>query len=94
MLLLVKHTTPMREPTAAMVIRGVCPACGSTRFKKNGHIHSGQQNHQCTTYGRQFVASTAERRISPEPRTLIEHLLRERLSLRGSCRAVGGSLTW
>jgi insertion element IS1 protein InsB len=32
--------------------------------------------------------------ISDERRTLIEHLLRERISLRGICRAVGVSLTW
>ncbi|MDQ3828641.1 MAG: IS1 family transposase, partial [Candidatus Tectomicrobia bacterium] len=32
--------------------------------------------------------------MADEPRTLIEHLLRERISLRGSCRAVGVSLTW
>ena len=77
-----------------MVVRDACPACGSTQFKKNGHIHSGKQNHQCTTCGRQFVASAEERIIADEQRTLIEHLLRERLSLRGLCRAVGVSLTW
>ena len=32
--------------------------------------------------------------ISDERRTLIEHPLRERISLRGICRAVGVSLTW
>jgi insertion element IS1 protein InsB len=77
-----------------MVVRDACPACGSTQFKKNGHIHSGKQHHQCTTCGRQFVASAEDRIISYEQRTLIEHLLRERLSLRGICRAVGVSLTW
>ena len=35
-----------------------------------------------------------DRSISHEQRTLIEHLLRERISLRGICRAVGVSLTW
>jgi insertion element IS1 protein InsB len=35
-----------------------------------------------------------DRLISDEQRTLIEHLLRERISLRGICRAVGVSLTW
>jgi insertion element IS1 protein InsB len=77
-----------------MVVRDACPACGSTQFKKNGHIHSGKQNHQCTTCGRQFVASAEERIIADEQRTLIEYLLRERISLRGICRAVGVSLTW
>jgi hypothetical protein len=32
--------------------------------------------------------------ISSARRTLIEHLLRERISLHGICRAVGVSLTW
>jgi transposase-like protein len=77
-----------------MVVRDACPACGSTPFKKNGHIHSGKQTHQCTTCGRQCVASAEDRIIAYEQRTRIEHLLRERLSRRGLCRAVGGSLTW
>jgi IS1 family transposase len=64
------------------------------QFKKNGHIHSGKQNHQCKACGRQFVASAEERLIADEQRTLVEHLLRERMSLRGICRAVGVSLTW
>jgi insertion element IS1 protein InsB len=77
-----------------MVVRDACPGCGSTQFKKNGHIHSGKQNHQCKACGRQFVANAEERLISDEQCTLIEHLLRERISLRGICRAVGVSLTW
>jgi len=32
--------------------------------------------------------------IADERRTRVEHLLRERISLRGICRAVGVSLTW
>ncbi len=77
-----------------MVVRDACPGCGSIQFKKNGHIHSGKQNHQCKACGRQFVASAEDRIIADEQRTLIEHLLRERISLRGICRAVGISLTW
>jgi insertion element IS1 protein InsB len=77
-----------------MIVRDACPACGSTGFKKNGHIHSGQQNHQCKACGRQFVADAIDRIMAPEPRTLLEHLVRERISLRGICRAAGVSLTW
>jgi IS1 family transposase len=77
-----------------MIVREACPACGSTGFEKNGHIHSGKQNHQCKACGRQFVASAEEHLISNARRTLIEHLLCERISLRGICRAVGVSLTW
>ena len=32
--------------------------------------------------------------MADERRTRVEHLLRERISLRGICRAVGVSLTW
>ena len=77
-----------------MMVRDACPECRSTQFKKNGHIHNGKQNHQCKACGRQFVASTEDRLIAGEQRTLIEYLLRERISLRGICRAVGVSLTW
>ena len=77
-----------------MVVRDACPRCGSPQSKKNGHIHSGKQNHQCKTCGRQCVASAEEHLISDERRTLIEHLLCERISLRGICRAVGVILTW
>jgi insertion element IS1 protein InsB len=77
-----------------MGVRDACPGCGSIQFKKNGHIHSGKQNHRCKACGRQFVASAEGRIIADEQRTLVEHLLRERISLRGICRAVGVSLTW
>jgi insertion element IS1 protein InsB len=40
------------------------------------------------------VATAEDRSIADEQRTLIENLLRERISLRGICRAVGVSLTW
>ena len=77
-----------------MVVRDACPECQSNQYKKNGHTRTGKQNHQCNACGRQFVASPEDRLISDEQRTLIEHLLRERISLRGICRAVGVSLPW
>ena len=77
-----------------MVIRDACPACGSGRYKKNGHNRHGKQNHQCQACERQFSATADDRRIADERRTRVEHLLRERISLRGICRAVGVSLTW
>jgi hypothetical protein len=49
-----------------MVVRDACPGCGSTQFKKNGHIHSGKQNHQGKVCGRQFVASAEDRIIADE----------------------------
>lgn len=57
-------------------------------------MHSGKQNHRCKACGRQFVARAAERIIANEQCTLIDHLLRERISVRGICRVVGVSLTW
>jgi insertion element IS1 protein InsB len=77
-----------------MVVRDACPECGSIQFKKNGHIPSGKQNHQCKACGRQFVATAEDRISADEQRTLMAHLLRERISLRGICRAVGVGLTW
>jgi insertion element IS1 protein InsB len=77
-----------------MVIREVCPRCKSSKYKNNGHIHSGKQNHQCNDCGRQFVQCSEQYLISDDKRCLIERLLVERISLRGICRAVGVGLKW
>jgi insertion element IS1 protein InsB len=77
-----------------MVIREACPACGSKRYKKNGHTRHDKQNHQCKACERQFTGNAIDRSIASEQRRRIEHLLRERISLRGICRTVGVSLTW
>ena len=77
-----------------MVIPEACPQCGSTRFKKNGHTRHGKQNHLCKNCERQFSTGAENRLISAKRRADIENLLRERISLRGICRAMGISLTW
>jgi insertion element IS1 protein InsB len=77
-----------------MLIREVCPRCKSPKYKKNGHMHNGKQNHQCKDCGRQFVDGVEQYLISDDTRALIERLLLERLSLRGMCRAVGVGLKW
>jgi len=77
-----------------MRLREACPTCGSVKYKRNGHIHNGKQNHQCKDCGRQFVQDFDHYRISAETRALIERLLVERISLRGMCRAVGMGLKW
>src|SRR4026208_2313380 len=77
-----------------VVLREACPQCGSTWFKKNGHIHTGKQNHRCKRCGRAFVLSPENHLITEAQRTLIERLLLERISLRGICRAVGVGLRW
>jgi insertion element IS1 protein InsB len=77
-----------------MVVREACPACGAERFKKNGHIHTGQQNHQCKACGRQCVLHADNRVMSDEQRAVVERLLCEKISLHGICRAVGVSIRW
>jgi insertion element IS1 protein InsB len=77
-----------------MIIREVCPRCKSAQYKKNGHVHNGKQNHYCHDCGRQFVQCFEQYRIAEDQRALIERLLRERISLRGICRAVGVTLKW
>ena len=75
-------------------MREVCPECRSERFKKNGHIHTGKQNHQCKKCGRQFVLHAENRTIGADQRALVDRLLCEKISLQGIGRAVGVSLRW
>jgi insertion element IS1 protein InsB len=77
-----------------MVARDACPACASPQFKKNGHIHTGKQNHRCKQCGRQFVGHAENRLIDEGHRSLVARLLREKISLHGICRAVGVSIRW
>jgi insertion element IS1 protein InsB len=77
-----------------MVLREACPQCGSIWFKRNGHIHTGKQNHRCKRCGRAFVLDPENQVTTEKQRTLIARLLLERISLRGICRAVGVGLQW
>src|ERR1051325_6483385 len=77
-----------------MMAREGCPQCGSRWDKRNGHIHTGKQNHRCKHGGRAFVLMPENSVITEEQRALIERLLPERISLRGICRAVGVGLRW
>ncbi|HZS03318.1 MAG TPA: IS1 family transposase, partial [Blastocatellia bacterium] len=54
-----------------------CPRCGLSHFKKNGHTHSGKQNHRCQHCGRQFVADSQQ--ITEAEREQIRRLLLERI---------------
>ena len=79
----------------AMVVRDASPTCGSSDYKKNGHIHNGKQNHQCKDCGHRFVQCLDHQYLlSEEKRDLIERLLLERISLRGICRVIGIGLKW
>ena len=77
-----------------MSMREACPECGSQQFKKNGHIHTGKQNHQCKACGRQFVVDTTRQLIDDALRRVAERLLCEKISLQGICRAIGVSIRW
>src|SRR5215813_10265176 len=77
-----------------MSTRDACPGRGSPHFKKNGHIHTGKQNHQCSDCGRQFVVNATQRVIDEEHRTMVERLLCEKISLHGICRTIGVSIRW
>ena len=70
-----------------------CPSCHSTNIKKNGHTHYGKQNHRCKACGRQFVLNN-EHTKSEYMKGLIKKSLKERLSLRATCRVFGVGLNW
>jgi hypothetical protein len=77
-----------------MVIPEACPACGAKWYQKNGHTRHGQQPHPWKIRVRPCGAPTEDHLSAEAQRTRMEHLGRERLSLRGLCRAVGVSLPW
>ena len=54
-----------------MVQREACPQCDSTWYKRNGHIHTGKQNHCYKLCGRAFVLSPENHLITEERRLLI-----------------------
>jgi insertion element IS1 protein InsB len=63
-------------------------------YKRNGHMHTGEQNHCCKACGRAFVLVSENYVSTEEQRALIARLLLERISLRGICRAVGVGFRW
>src|SRR5262250_180015 len=77
-----------------MTPREACAQCGPRWYKRNGHLHTGKQNHRCKLCGPAFVLTPDNSIIPAEQRALIERLLLERISLRGICRAVGVGLQW
>jgi insertion element IS1 protein InsB len=74
--------------------REAYPQCRSRWNNRNGHIHTGKQNHRCKHCGRAFVLTPENAVITEEQRALIERLLLERISLREICRTVGVGLQW
>jgi len=84
----------MQTGTLRTEEQSCCPDCGSTRVKKNGHIHNGKQNHRCKECGRQFVLESTQKRITAGEKEKIRKLLAERIALRGICRVMDVSLKW
>ena len=70
----------------------LCPQCGVSHIKRNGHTASGKQNYPCKECERQFVEDSQH--VSAAQRELIKRLLLERLSLRGICRVMDVSMPW
>src|SRR5215475_9416273 len=75
-----------------MASSDACPRCGSQWYKRNGHMHTGKQNHRCKVCGPACVLTPEQSLSTEEQRALIERLLLERLSWLGICRAVGVGL--
>ena len=55
-----------------------CPACGSYNRKRNGHTHTGKQNHKCNSCQCQFVLDPANKRISDETKQTIDGITRRK----------------
>jgi len=55
-------------------------------------MHTGEQKHHCKMCGRAFGLNPENAVITEEQGVLSERLLLERISVRGSCRAVGVGL--
>jgi len=69
-----------------------CPHCRSTKVVKNGLTYYGKQNHRCRHCKRQFVERQPKKVFTTEQ--VMEHLLVERVSLRGICRVLSVSMGW
>jgi hypothetical protein len=77
-----------------MVVRDAYSQYGSSKHKKNGHVHNGKPHQQCKDCGRQCVQCTDHCLIADDRRALIGRLLLERISMGCMCRAVGVGLKW
>ena len=71
-----------------------CPSCGSEHLKRNGHIHTGKQNHRCKKCGRQFVEHSSQILVSQAQKSLVDKLLLEKISLSGISRVAEVSEGW
>jgi len=71
-----------------------CPHCQNDNTKKNGRTQYGKQNYMCKDCGRQYVINGQDWFISDATKSLIDKLLKERISLEGIVRVSGVSQKW
>jgi hypothetical protein len=90
-----ESTTPTtsRRPSAALLVKDACPTYGVSPRQHQGHTRPGQPPPLGHTCGGSVGAPVANRARTPAQRTWMARLGCALLSLRGSCRAVGHSLT-
>ena len=73
----------------------ICPYCNSSSVIKKGlNSQKTKQNYQCKDCKRKFVCNGQDWFVSDYEKTVIDNLLKERISLRGICRVVSVSLRW
>ena len=71
-----------------------CPHCKNSNTKKNGHTQYGKQNYMCKDCCRQYVINGQDWFISDATKSLIDKLLKERISLEGIVRVSGVNQKW
>jgi len=71
-----------------------CPACGSSRVKKNGSAWKKKQKYQCNDCRRRFAENPQNKIISDSEKKIIDNLLFEKIPLAGIARAMNVSERW
>ena len=66
----------------------VCPHCDCSKVIRYGKTYYDKPRFKCKNCGRQFVVKRPYPPLSKADKTLIESLLRERISLLGICRVL------
>jgi hypothetical protein len=91
-----RHASPQTAQRFPVVCRSrTSSTMGSVaQPRRPGRALPVMMANRCKDCGRQFVQCSDHYRISGETRALPERLLRECISLRGMCRAIGAGLTW
>lgn len=72
----------------------ICPKCGSSNTKKNGHTYRKEQKYQCNSCKYQFTEHSQPKKISAKTKEIIDQLLLEKISLGGIVRVLKVSESW